>query len=117
MKKIRKTISFTLSAIFALTLTSPVNASNTTDPQQAFMDNCLKTYHNESLCLGYALGVFHTVSAIQCHHPEQQTVQTLKEPKPNLNTEGTQRVRLSIEAMESALSVTSMCQGDTTAPI
>ncbi|WP_120512314.1 hypothetical protein [Photobacterium salinisoli] len=105
MKSIR-TITLTLSSLLALSFTPQVAA---TDAQQAFMNDCLRTYQNESLCLGYALGVFNTISAIQCSQPEQHPIHSLTQ-SGTMQTEGAKRVRLSIEAMQPALSKISDCR-------
>ncbi|KDM90250.1 hypothetical protein [Photobacterium galatheae] len=107
MKKTIKTIPLILSALSVLAVTPHAMAN---DPQKAFMDDCLQTYHNESLCLGYALGVFHTVAAIQCHQQDLQPLHTLTQSGQKVLTEGAKRVRLSIEAMQPALNKASACQ-------
>lgn len=106
MKKTIKTIPLILSALSALAVTPQAMAN---DPQKAFMDDCLQTYHNESLCLGYALGVFHTVSTIQCNQHDSQPLHSLTQSGPAVLTEGAKRVRLSIEAMQPALNKASAC--------
>lgn len=106
MKKTIRTVSLTLSALFALAMTPSALAK---DPQKAFMDDCLQTYHNESLCLGYALGVFHTVAAIQCNQQDSQPLHTLTQSGQRVLTEGANRVRLSIEAMQPALNKAREC--------
>ncbi|MEI8593203.1 hypothetical protein [Photobacterium sp. Hal280] len=107
--KSSRTIKLTLSSLFALSLTPQVAAA---DAQQAFMNDCLRTYQNESLCLGYALGVFNTISAIQCSQPEQHPIHSLTTQSGTMQTEGAKRVRLSIEAMQPALSKISDCRAN-----
>ncbi|WP_087021175.1 hypothetical protein [Thaumasiovibrio subtropicus] len=46
-----------------------LNTFANTSASKAYFDSCMENYHNESLCLGYAMGVSDTVKALECTTP------------------------------------------------
>ncbi len=59
---------FFVSILIAFCL--PAYANNTaTNSNASFFKQCMDTHHNESICLGYALGIADALTSLECSMP------------------------------------------------